>query len=490
MSTRSLSRAALPALPAGIPTPAYLDGSPRIGIVHIGVGNFHRSHQAMYLDRLLSADPDAPWAVCGIGVMPGDQTLARTLNAQDGLYSLSLFHPDGRVDTRVIGALREFVLAGDDPAGAIGRLVDPAVRIVSLTITESGYVEDPTNDRRASENAGIRSDVEKGLVAPHTAFGLIVAALRARRAAGVAPFTVLSCDNIQRNGTIARASVLATARLVDEELAVWIEEHVGFPNTMVDRITPRPTADQLAVVELALGLRDGAVVVAEPFEQWILEDDFRSGRPALESVGAVFTDDIDAYESMKLRLLNGAHQVLAYTGILRGHRFAHEAMQDPVVRTWLDRYWHELALPPLELPAGVDAEEYIRVLVERFGNVAIADTLERLAADSSDRMAKFVLPVLTDAREEPGFPGIAAVVLASWAIAVTTSTSPVILSGVPEEAFTAMRSGGDSGAFLTKLAWMAPLADDARLRDGVASAMRMLRSADPAQALERLSTRP
>ncbi|MGB3376535.1 MAG: mannitol dehydrogenase family protein [Microbacterium sp.] len=467
--------------------PTYLRDSTKIGIAHIGVGNFHRSHQAMYADRLLTEEPDSPWAISGIGTRPEDRPLITALKNQDGLYSLSLFDRDGSVKTRVIGSVRELILSADEPQIALKRLSDPAVHVVSLTITESGYVEDAANGRRAVDDDDVRTDAAADFSRPQTAFGLIVAALRARRAAGIIPFTVMSCDNIQGNGAVARASVVATARLVDDDLADWIGENVGFPSTMVDRITPRPTPDQVEFIERRLGVDDNAIVVAEPFTQWILEDDFRAGRPAWEKVGAIFTDNIGAYESMKLRLLNGAHQVLAYVGALRGHDFAHEAMRDAVVRNWLDSYWRELALPTLGLPVGVDGDEYIGSLIERFGNPAIADTLERLAADSSARMAKFILPVLIDARDRPEFHQTAAVVLGSWATAVAASKSPAISAGVSDAVHAAVRSNDDPCAFLSAADWLAPFAADERLRESVAAVRRAFEAYGASAALEKLA---
>ncbi|MFD5226637.1 mannitol dehydrogenase family protein [Microbacterium sp. NPDC058342] len=480
-----LSAASLDLVEPGIPVPDYLGGSARIGMVHIGVGNFHRSHQAMYADRLLSADAATPWAICGIGTRDADRDLVTALQRQDGLYSLSLFGGDGSVATRVIGSIREVVLSVDDPRTALDRLSHPDVRVVSLTITESGYIEDPSAGRRASDDEALQADLADGLRAPRSAFGLIVAALRARRASEIAPFTVMSCDNIQANGTIARASVIAAARLVDEELAEWIGLEVGFPSTMVDRITPQPTPAQAQAVRRMLGLRDDAIVVAEPFTQWILEDDFRSGRPAWEAVGAVFAENIGAYEAMKLRLLNGAHQVLAYVGSLRGHALAHEAMRDDVVRGWLEAYWRSLALPDLDLPVGVDGDGYVRSLVERFSNPAIADTLERLASDSSARMATFVLPVLVDARDRHGFADLAGVLLASWAASVGASTSSAVTTGVSARLLSAMRDA-DPCAFLAATDWLAPLADDERLRASVSRTRDAFASLGAAEALERL----
>ncbi len=470
----SLSPAALADLPEDVARPGYRAGAPRVGIAHIGVGNFHRSHQAMYVDRVLNAEPDAPWAICGVGVREEDRRLFDAMRAQDGLYSLSLFDTDGSVRTRVIGSISELLLAPDDAAAAVARLADPDIRIVSMTITESGYVEDAENGRTAGEDPLVRADAASGFAAPRSAFGLIVAALRARREAGVAPFTVMSCDNIQGNGRVARSSVIATARLADEELADWIAVSVSFPSTMVDRITPRPAPAQLEAVAQRLGgVEDAAPVVAEPFEQWVLEEDFPLGRPAFEEHGAVFVDAIDTYEYMKLRLLNAGHQVLTYEGLLRGRAYAHEAMADPVVRSGLERYWRELALPTTELPEGVDGDAYVSTLAERFSNPAIADTLERIGTDPIDRMTKFVLPVLTGAGAQPAFREVAARILATWAVAISETESPVILSSVPDEVLAAVRDEDDPAAFLDVLGW---LASDVDLRTAVASEVTALRA--------------
>lgn len=480
---KTFSPAFLPMVPGHVRVPSYLDAEQTIGIAHIGVGNFHRSHQAMYVDRLLDAHPDAPWAICGIGVREEDRTLAAAMRAQGGLYSLSLFGPDGSIDTAVIGAIREFLLVPDDPARVLTRLLDPSIRIVSLTITESGYVEDPANGRTAATDTDIRADVDSELAAPRTAFGLLVAALRARRELGIPAFTVMSCDNIQNNGAVARASTVATARLLDDDVAMWIDENVAFPSTMVDRITPRATPDQLARVETTLGVHDAAAVVAEPFEQWVLEDDFPAGRPDWESVGAVFVDDINAYESMKLRLLNGAHQVMAYSGLLLGHTFAHEAIADSRVRGVLHRYWYDLALPSVSLPPGVDGDGYIATLSERFSNPAVADTLERLATDSSDRMAKFVLPVLLDARTTTALSDVGALIVASWATAVAASSSGVIRSSTSPQDLEVLATLGAQTRLLSEVEWLSPLADVPHLAAATAAAVSALNE-NPAAAFE------
>lgn len=481
----SLHADVLEQLPGHVAVPAY--PAAQVGIAHIGVGNFHRAHQAMYLDRLLQQDPETPWAICGIGMLEQDRVLAEVFAQQDHLYSLSLFHPDGAIESRIVGSIREFLLTPDDPERVVTRLTDPAIRIVSLTITESGYVEDPANNRSAAEDPEVAADVARNLESPRSTFGLLAAALRRRREAGTPPFTVMTCDNIQNNGHVARASVVAVAELVDPELAQWIFDNVDFPSTMVDRITPRPTPEQLVAVEAHLGLRDGAAVVAEPFEQWVLEDKFRHGRPELEKAGAVFVDDIDQYESMKLRLLNGAHQVLAYVGAVHGHTYVHEAMRDERVTAWLDLYWYDLALPTVDLPAGVSGADYISILGDRFSNPEIADTLERLGVDSSDRLAKFVLPVLLDAEPTPAAHTIAAGILASWVKVAASTQSALMLPGIAREIrAAAQQAADDSEAVLKAATWLHPALKDTALKQAVVETIQRIMREDPVAVLDAL----
>jgi mannitol 2-dehydrogenase len=410
-----LTRDVLPSLAGKARIPGYLDRELRIGVVHFGVGNFHRSHQAMYLDRLLEAGAHDDWAICGIGLMPRDTRMRDVLGAQDGLYTLTLRHPDGSDEIDVIGSLRRFLYAPDDPQAVIDQLCDPGVRIVSLTITEGGYVHDPVGGKAASDDPAVAEETSGGLSAPITAFGYIAAALRARRAAGIAPFTVLSCDNIQGNGDVARLSVVEVARLTDPELAAWIDDTVAFPNTMVDRITPatEPTDEQRIVDRL--GVVDRWPVASEPFTQWIIEDRFPSGRPAFEAVGATLAHEIDAYESVKLRLLNGPHQVLAYIGQLAGYHHVHEAMRDEGIVGFLRRYMRDDAIPSFDPPADVDVDEYCVTVLERFGNPSVLDTLARLSNDGSDRIPVFALPVLRDRLAAGAVPVMGAALLASWA---------------------------------------------------------------------------
>lgn len=373
-----------------IPRPTYPRSEITTGIVHFGFGNFHRAHQAMYLDRLMSRGEAMDWGICGVGLLPGDARMRDAMAAQDNLYTLVLKHPDGTLEPRIIGSVHDYLFAPDDPEAVLARLVDPSVRIVSLTVTEGGYHINRTTNQFDTTDADIVADAAN----PHrpaTVFGYLVEGLARRRAAGIPPFTVLSCDNLPGNGAIARQAVTAYAGLVDAGLAAWIDANVAFPNDMVDRITPTTTDADRALVASEFGVADAWPVMAEPFVQWVIEDEFPLGRPAWETVGAQLVSDVRPYELIKLRLLNAGHQVLAYTGLLRGHTYAHEAMADEVVAAAVHAYMEE-ARTTLEPVPDVDIDDYIAELLVRFGNPAIADTLERLATDGSDRMPKFVLP--------------------------------------------------------------------------------------------------
>lgn len=403
----------LGSLPADVGRPRYDRASLTARIAHIGVGGFHRSHQAMYLDRLLQQGL-TDWAIVGIGLRPEDARMRDVMAAQDHLYTLVLKHPDGTWEADVIGSIVDYLYAPDDPAAVVERLADPAIRIVSLTITEGGYgIDQVTGEFQADAPAVVRDLAQPD--EPGTVFGVVVEALRRRRERGVPPFTVQSCDNVQGNGEVARRVFSAYASLRDAELGSWVHDSVAFPNSMVDRITPQTTDADVADVAERYGIRDAWPVVAEPFTQWVIEDHFPLGRPAWERVGAQLVEDVTPYESMKLRLLNAAHQALAYFGHLMGYRWAHDAAGDPLVTELLRRYWADEALPTVGQVPGIDLADYTDTLLERFRNPAIKDTLARLATDASDRIPKFVLPVVRDRIAAGGSVRMSAAIVASWA---------------------------------------------------------------------------
>ncbi|OBA64512.1 mannitol dehydrogenase [Mycobacterium sp. 1100029.7] len=385
-----LNNASLPALP--IDAPKYDRAGISVGIAHIGAGHFHRAHQAAYLNLLLQQGLAQEWGICGIGVMPADWTMRDVLDGQDGLYTLILENPNGTRDAQVIGSIIDYRYAPDDPESALEVLAAPSTRIISLTITEGGY-RDPDGP----------------------AFALIVEGLARRRDRGVPAPTIVSCDNIENNGEVARRTVLASAERIDPALAEWVAEHARFPSSMVDRITPATTLEMAAEVRRDFGVNDRWPVVAEPFAAWVIEDDFADGRPPLERAGVLMVDDVRPYELMKLRLLNAGHQCLAYFGYLCGFEFVHEAAQDPLFATYLLSYFDTEAIPTVPPVPGIDLHEYARTLVERFANPAVRDTVARLCAYSSDRVPKFLLPVICDNLASGGPVELAAAAVASWA---------------------------------------------------------------------------
>ncbi|MCO4238180.1 mannitol dehydrogenase family protein [Pseudarthrobacter raffinosi] len=410
----SLNEAALPEAAGLLPIPSYQRRAVRTGIVHFGVGGFHRSHQAMFIDRLLNLGGSQDWGICGVGVLASDARMRDVLEDQDGLYTLVLKGADGTEDARIIGSITEYLYAPDDPAAVIRKLSDPATRIVSLSITEGGYsISDGTGefDPRTPD---ILHDLKQNAV-PRSAFGLITSALAHRRDQGTAPFTVMSCDNIQGNGNVAGKALVSFARLKDPELAGWIADTVAFPNSMVDRITPVTTDHDRAAVTEAYGFSDAWPVVAEPFEQWVLEDKFTAGRPPLEDVGVQIVDDVEPYELMKLRLLNASHQVMSYLGYLAGYRFVHEVCADPLFAEFISGFMEREATPTLRPVPGIDLQAYRNELIHRFANPAIRDTLARQMVDASERIPKFVLPVVREQLELGGPIDRAVLVIAAWA---------------------------------------------------------------------------
>jgi mannitol 2-dehydrogenase len=411
---QQLDARSLPSLAGSLPVPTYDRSSLRTGIVHLGVGAFHRSHQAMYVDRLLEQGRAQDWAICGVGVLPADRRMAEVMAAQDCLYTLVVKHADGTYEPRVVGSIVEYLLAPDDPEAVVEKMAAETTRIVSLTVTEGGYNVDPVTGRFDASAADVVEDLRPG-AALRTTFGLVTEALVRRRDRGLAPFTVVSCDNIQHNGDVARRSFAAFAGLRDPELGGWVDREVLFPNSMVDRITPATTDEDRAEVARRFGVDDAWPVVCEPFTQWVLEDRFDLGRPPLEDAGVQVVADVDPYERMKLRLLNASHQGLAYLGRLAGYRLVHDAAQDPLFQRFLLGYMEEEATPTLLPVPGIDLDDYRRELIARFSNPAVRDTLARLAFDGSERLTKWLLPVVRDNLAAGGQVRRSAAVVAGWA---------------------------------------------------------------------------
>jgi mannitol 2-dehydrogenase len=401
-------------LGAAVSVPTYDRANLRAGIVHFGVGGFHRAHQAAYVDRLMEDGRALDWGICGVGVLPGDARMRDVLEAQDYLYTLVIKHPDGKLEPRVVGSITDYLFAPDDPEAVIERMTDPATRIVSLTITEGGYNFNAVTGEFEAANPDVQHDL-RCAPAPKTTFGLITEALVRRRERGVPPFAVMSCDNIQGNGDAAKRSFAAFARLRDPELGDWLQRTVAFPNCMVDRITPATTDADRAEIAARFGVEDRWPVVTEPFTQWVLEDHFPQGRPPLEEAGVQLVRDVFPYELMKLRLLNASHQGLCYFGYLAGYRLVHDVCQDPLFANFLLAYMDREAGPTLAPVPGIDLERYKPQLIERFSNAYVRDTVARLCAESSDRIPKWLLPVIRHNLEHGGEITRSAAIVASWA---------------------------------------------------------------------------
>lgn len=389
-----LSNATLNSLPAGIARPTYDRSALTPGILHIGLGNFHRAHQAWYLHRLMQQGMAQDWAILGAGVRPYDEAQRIKLAEQDYLTTLIELDPKGSA-AEVVGSMIGYVPITDDHAPLIAAMSDPAIRIVSMTVTEGGYYLDPATKRFDPNHPDIRHDAAHSN-APRTAFGAMIAALRNRRDAGHGPFTCQSCDNLPGNGRLLREVVVSLARLSDPELADWIAIECSFPNSMVDCIVPATGPRELELAR-ELGIDDAAPVTHENFRQWVMEDDFCAGRPAWEKVGATFTDKVHDYEAMKLRILNGGHQIIAAPAEVLGLTTIAATMAQPQIRGLFRKVaLEEIGLHVHDVP-GMTPAAYVDLIDQRFSNPAIVDTVRRVAFDGSSRHTGAVLPVIRDA---------------------------------------------------------------------------------------------
>lgn len=393
-----LSNATLNDLPPTVAAPTYDRARLSPGMVHFGVGNFHRSHQAMYLDRLFCKGLDHDWALIGAGVFAGEAKGRDILAAQNWLTTLVEQDATTR-SARVLGSMVDYLPPADGPA-IIARMTKPDIRIVSLTITEGGYFLD-SDGNFDLEAPAIRADAADP-DQPQTVFGMILAALRHRRAQGIPPFTVMSCDNIPHNGVVARNAVVGLAGLSDPALGDWIATEVAFPNGMVDRITPATTDRERTLLEQDFGVIDGWPVFCEDFAQWVLEDHFPLGRPAFEQVGVQFVEDVAPFELMKLRILNGGHALIAYPAGLLDIEFAHEAMAHPLVQGFFRKVEETEILPTVPPVPNTDTTAYLDLIDRRFANPRIGDTIRRLCLDGSNRQPKFIIPVIRDTLASAG----------------------------------------------------------------------------------------
>lgn len=375
-------------LPKGLKAPAYDRRMVRTGQVHLGVGAFHRAHQAIYSEACLMAG-DLRWGIVGASLR--SPQVADQLNPQDGLYSC-LVRDGMDSQASVIGAIQKILVAPQNPAALIGAMADKDLHVVTLTITEKGYHLDPATGALRMADPAIAADLARP-DAPSTAPGLFVAALAARRARGLKPFTALSCDNLPDNGGRLKQAVLDFARAQDPALADWIERHGAFPASMVDRIVPATTPDDLIQFEADFGVQDLGLVKTEPFSQWVIEDHFAGDRPNWELAGAQITKDVAPWEMAKLRLLNGAHSALAYLGGLAGYQTIDQVLAYPAFERFVDHLQDE-AQSTLTAPPGLNLASYRTDLKRRFKNAALMHKTYQIAMDGSQKLPQRLLATI------------------------------------------------------------------------------------------------
>lgn len=386
--------------------PTYERSTLRRSIVHIGVGGFHRAHLATYIDEL-AASGNTDWSITGAGVLPSDRLMADALGPQDHLYTLVSRSPDV-TEAWIIGSIVNFVLAHDDPTDLLALIASPNTQIVSMTVTEGGYpVDDVTGEF-------IDAQCPTG-----STFELLARSLEKRRAdassaEAAAPLTVMSCDNIMKNGAVARTATVGAAARISNDLVNWVNEHVSFPNSMVDRITPVTTPDDISWLESELGISDRWPVIAEPFRQWVVEDNFAGDRLPLEQLNVIITSDIEPYELTKLRLLNAGHSCLAYLASLDGHTAVDSAIADPVLRQFIETLLHLEAKTTLPAAAGIDLDEYIAALIDRFSNPMVGDQIARLCLDGTAKFPKFLIPTIRAQIVGDQHVALSALALAGW----------------------------------------------------------------------------
>jgi fructuronate reductase len=470
-SAAGLSAATLPTLPATVIRPNYDLAAVRIGIVHLGPGAFHRAHQAVYVDDLLADHPD--WGICGVSLHSAG--VRDALRPQDGLYTLALLGE--QTSLRVIGAIRELLVASEDQAAVLARLAEPAVKLVTLTITEKGYC-------LAGEDLDLaHPDIAHDLAAPQTprsAIGYVVAGLRERHARGIAPYTVLSCDNLAGNGHRLRRAVLQYAARIDAALAAWIEAEVAFPCSMVDSITPATDDALRQRVADALGCVDAWPIQREAYTQWVIEDRFCNERPPFERAGATLSHDIAGYDRAKLRLLNGPHSTLAYLGSLMELETVSAAMAEPLLAGFIERLMRQDIVPSLPALPGFDPQAYVDAILARFRNPAIRHLLAQIAWDGSQKIPVRLLGTIAEALAAGRPIERLCLPVAGWLHFVTRQArNGVAIVDPLADNLARIGTTGDVDAFLALDGVFGALAGDTRFTTALRAAHAALATATP-----------
>lgn len=408
-----LNNKTLHSLDKRIHIPSYDRSSISTGIVHIGLGNFHRSHQAYIIDRYIQETNSTTWGICAVGLLQQDESICKRMEQQDCLYTLTEKKEDGTGNIRVIGSIIKCLHAPADPQRTIGQMASPDTKLITLTITEGGYNFDSSTGRFIQDNPLVRHDIEHP-GNPLTVFGYLCQALDLRRKSGSDGITILSCDNIQHNGDILKKMLLAYITLANPGLKEWVLENVAFPNSMVDRITPVSVREDADLLKHEYQTEDLCPVVSETFFQWVIEDNFKNIRPSLEQLGVKFVKDVTPYENMKLRLLNAGHSFIGFLGKRAGHRFIHEAVADRSILNSLMRFYNEEAIPNINDFTVKELNDYINILIGRFGNPYIRDHIDRILSGSSAKIPKFLLPTISDQIRKDKPAGLGILIIAAW----------------------------------------------------------------------------
>lgn len=395
--------------------PRYDRSEVKTGIVHVGIGGFHRAHQAFYTDQLLHKEHNENWGICGVALLEHDEKIYQTLKEQDGLYTLIVKELDGSLTTRIIGSIVEILFAPANPKAVIEKMADDTTKIITLTITEGGYNYDEATNEFDFDNPLIKHDLENPS-SPKTIFGYLTQALFLRKANNHEGLSIQSCDNIQGNGHVLKKMLFSYVERAAPDLIPWIDDHVAFPNSMVDRITPVTKPGDIEKLRIETGIDDAWPVVCEPFVQWVIEDNFSAGRPSWERVGAQFVQDVEPYEKMKLTLLNAGHSVLGILGALLAYQTIDEALANQNIASFLIRYMDVEVSPTLGDLEGIDLSAYKQSLLDRFGNIYMKDQIERICSESSAKFPIFILSTVNAQLQGDGKIDLAAFVIAAWAI--------------------------------------------------------------------------
>ncbi len=415
MTSYKLNTQNLTAISSQVSIPEYNRDTINTGIVHVGIGGFHRAHQAYYTDQLLKDPSFNNWGICGVALLDFDTKIYNILKDQNGLYTLIVKELDGSLTKKVIGAMVEYLFAPENPLRVIEKMANPDIKIITLTITEGGYNYNEATGTFDFENLLIQHDLKNPDV-PKTIFGYLTQSLKLRKERGLLGCTIQSCDNIQGNGHMIKKMLLSYVKEAEPSLISWIKENVSFPNSMVDRITPATASSDIINLKKTSGIDDAWPVVCEPFIQWVIEDDFIAGRPAWENVGVQFVKDVLPYEKMKLALLNAGHSVIGILGALMGYKTIDKAVNNPQIHSFLEIYMDNEVTPTLDGLEGVDLKKYKTSLLQRFGNVYIEDQIDRICSESSAKIPIFMLPTIYKQLANKGNITHGAFVIAAWAI--------------------------------------------------------------------------